>query len=148
MQRTLALIKSMALVAGDYYRIIDIIKNSNLRIVACIGSASEANARDRHYFEELYAEHAGKPYYAGLISSVTQPIQATILILEGENAVADWRELMGNTDPSKAAKGTIRQAFGKALPHNAVHGSDSVESALREISIFYPGMINDINRFG
>ncbi|MDR3072970.1 MAG: nucleoside-diphosphate kinase [Clostridiales Family XIII bacterium] len=84
-----------------------------------------------------YAEHEGKPFYAGLIEYITSgPVVK--MIVSGPGAVAVARKLMGETDPAKAAPGTIRGDFGLVMDENVIHGSDSPESAEREIGIFFP----------
>lgn len=89
--------------------------------------------------EAFYREHEGKPFFEELCSfMVSGPICA--LILEGENAVRRWRDLMGATDPLKAEQGTIRAQFGLGMPDNAVHGSADLAAAEREIPFFFAGM--------
>ena len=84
----------------------------------------------------FYAEHEGKSFYNDLIAFMTSgPV--FIQVLEGEDAIAKNRELMGNTDPSKADVGTIRADFAQTIDANAVHGSDSEKSAIREIAFFF-----------
>ena len=84
-----------------------------------------------------YAEHEGKPFYEGLIAYITSgPVVK--LVLSGENAVAITRKLMGATNPKDALPGTIRGDFGLVMDANVIHGSDSPESATREIAIFFP----------
>ncbi len=84
----------------------------------------------------FYAEHRGKPFYDPLIEYMCSgPV--TVQVLEGENAVGVNRQLMGATDPSEAAPGTIRADFAQSIDANAVHGSDSPESAAREIAYFF-----------
>ena len=83
-----------------------------------------------------YAEHVGKPFYDGLVKFITSaPIVA--IALEGEDVVAQARRIMGATDPNKAEIGTIRADFGQMMSRNIVHGSDSVESAERELAIYF-----------
>jgi nucleoside-diphosphate kinase len=83
-----------------------------------------------------YAEHEGKPFYDGLITYITSgPVVK--MIVSGPEAVAVARKLMGETDPAKAAPGTIRGDFGLIMDENVIHGSDSPESAAREIGIFF-----------
>lgn len=83
-----------------------------------------------------YAEHEGKPFYDGLISYITSgPVVK--LVISGPDAVAVCRKLMGSTNPLEAAPGTIRGDFGLVMDENVIHGSDSAESAEREISIFF-----------
>lgn len=83
-----------------------------------------------------YAEHIGKPFYDGLVKFITSaPIVA--IALEGEDVVAQARRIMGATDPNKAEIGTIRADFGQMMSRNIVHGSDSIESAERELAIYF-----------
>ncbi|MDR2716230.1 MAG: nucleoside-diphosphate kinase [Coriobacteriaceae bacterium] len=83
-----------------------------------------------------YAEHEGKPFYEGLIGYITSGTVVK-MVVSGEGAVAKCRMLMGATDPSSAAPGTIRGDFGLVMDENVIHGSDSPESAVREIGIFF-----------
>lgn len=88
--------------------------------------------------EAFYAEHKGKPFYADLVTMMSSgPV--VVMVVEGNNAQASLREVVGATDPKKAAPGTIRAAFGKSVGENAIHASDSPESAEREIQFFFPG---------
>ena len=90
----------------------------------------------RELAERHYEEHKGKPFYAPLISYITSgPV--ICMVLEGENAIASYRELMGATDPAKAAAGTIRKVHAKSIGENSVHGSDAPETATREIAQFF-----------
>lgn len=84
----------------------------------------------------FYAEHEGKPFFEGLIKFMTSGPLVTV-VLEAENAISFYRETIGVTDPTKAAKGTIRADFAESTQFNAVHGSDSPESASREIAYFF-----------
>ena len=85
---------------------------------------------------DFYAEHKGKPFYENLVSYMTSgPV--IVQVLYGNNAIAKNRELMGATNPQEAALGTIRADFAESIDANAVHGSDSSESARREISYFF-----------
>lgn len=86
--------------------------------------------------EEFYAEHKDKPFFREMVKFVCSgPV--IILALAKENAVKEWRDLIGATDPKKASSGTIRALFGTSIGENAVHGSDSVTSAERELSMFF-----------
>jgi len=90
----------------------------------------------RELAEEHYGEHKGKPFFDALVSYITSsPVVA--MVLEGKNAVAAVRDMMGATDPQKAAPGTIRGEFGLDIGRNVVHGSDSPASAEREIGLFF-----------
>jgi nucleoside-diphosphate kinase len=89
--------------------------------------------------ESFYAVHKGKPFFEGLIEFMTSgPV--VVMILRHENAVDQFRELIGATDPSKAEPGTIRKTFGVSVQMNAVHGSDSVENAIKEADFFFSGI--------
>jgi len=93
----------------------------------------------RENAEAFYGIHAGKPFFEGLVSFMSSgPIVAAIL--EKENAIADFRELIGSTNPANAAPGTIRQLFAESFTANAIHGSDSDENALIEGSFFFSQM--------
>jgi nucleoside-diphosphate kinase len=131
MERTLILIKPDAMQRGLAGEIIHRLERRGLRIVAMkLMQVSEALAR-RHY-----AEHEGKPFFEGLIQYITSsPIIAAVF--EGKNAVEAARQTMGKTNPLQAAPGTIRGDFGLETGRNLVHGSDSPESAAREIGLFF-----------
>jgi len=91
----------------------------------------------REMAETHYGEHAGKPFYAGLVSFITSgPVVA--MVLEGENAIAGWRTLMGPTNPADAAPGTVRGDFATTIDENVAHGSDAPATAEREIGLFFP----------
>jgi nucleoside-diphosphate kinase len=90
----------------------------------------------RERAEAFYAIHAGKPFFEGLVEFMSSgPIVAAIL--EKDNAIADFRDLIGNTNPEKAAEGTIRKLYAESLTANAIHGADSDENAIREGSFFF-----------
>ena len=91
---------------------------------------------DRHHAEHFYAVHRQKPFFESLVTFMTSgPV--VVGILEKENAVADYRKLMGATDPAKAEEGTIRKMFAESIERNAVHGSDSDENADLESDFFF-----------
>jgi nucleoside-diphosphate kinase len=91
---------------------------------------------NRKQAEIFYAVHKGKPFYEGLVDFMTSgPI--VVAVLEKDNAVEDFRRLIGSTDPEKAEPGTIRKLFAKSVQKNAVHGSDSEENALKECDFFF-----------
>jgi len=89
--------------------------------------------------ESFYAVHKGKPFYEGLIEFMTSGA-VVVMILKHENAVNEFRKLIGATDPNKAEPGTIRKTFAVSVQMNAVHGSDSDENAIREASFFFSGI--------
>ena len=130
-QRTLSIIKPDAVAKNVIGEIISRFETNDLKIIAAkLITLSDSEAGG------FYAEHEGKPFYNDLIAFMTSgPV--FIQVLEGEDAIAKNRELMGNTDPSKADVGTIRADFAQTINANAVHGSDSEKSAIREIAFFF-----------
>jgi nucleoside-diphosphate kinase len=90
----------------------------------------------RELAEELYSIHRGKEFFEQLVNHVLSG-DVVAMIVEGDRAVARMREIMGATDPAKAKKGTIRGDFGSSITQNIIHGADSIESARREIPIFF-----------
>ena len=130
-QRTFSIIKPDATRRNLTGKINAVIEENGLRIVA--------QRRVRLTTEQakaFYEVHAGKPFYDELVAFMTsEPV--VVQVLEGENAVAHYREVMGATNPEKAAEGTIRKMFAVSMGENSVHGSDSVENAAREIGFFF-----------
>ncbi len=131
MEQTLSIIKPDAVKKGVIGKIIDRFESNGLRIAAMKKlQLSEKEAGD------FYAVHKERPFFGELVEFMTSgPIVA--MVLEGENAVAKNRELMGATDPKEATPGTIRADFAESIDANAVHGSDSLENARIEISFFF-----------
>ena len=132
--RTFSMIKPDAVKDGQSGSILKIIENAGFRIVAIkLTYLSSERAG------EFYAVHEGKSFYDSLKAIMSEsPIMA--LILEKENAVEDFRKLIGATNPANAAEGTIRKMFAKSLERNAVHGSDSNENAAIEGSFFFSNL--------
>ena len=131
MQQTLSIIKPDAVKKGVIGKIIDRFESNGLRIAAA--KKVQLNREDAGKFYEVHKE---RPFYNDLIDFMTSgPV--VVMVLEGENAVAKNRELMGATDPQKAEKGTIRADFAENIDANAVHGSDSLENAKIEIAFFF-----------
>ena len=130
-QRTFSIIKPDATLRNLTGKINAVIEENGLRIVA--------QRRVRLTTEQakaFYEVHAGKPFYDELVAFMTsEPV--VVQVLEGENAVAHYREVMGATNPEKAAEGTIRKMFAVSMGENSVHGSDSEENAAREIGFFF-----------
>ncbi|MCF8202111.1 MAG: nucleoside-diphosphate kinase [Crocinitomicaceae bacterium] len=124
--RTFTMLKPDAIENGHMGKIIDMIINAGFSIKAMkYTQLSEAQAK------EFYAVHAERPFYGELVEYMTSgPIVAAIL--EKDNAVADFRTLIGATNPAEAAEGTIRKAYAESIGRNAVHGSDSDENAANE----------------
>jgi nucleoside-diphosphate kinase len=130
-ERTLSIIKPDAVGKNVIGKIISRFEDNNLYLVA---------GKLVHLSDEMasgfYAEHEGKPFFNDLKKFMTSgPV--FVQVLEGENAVQKNRDLMGSTNPKEAAPGTIRADFANSIDANAVHGSDSVESAKREIEYFF-----------
>jgi nucleoside-diphosphate kinase len=131
MQRTLLLIKPDAVQRGLVGEIISRLEGRGLRIAALRLLRVDEELARRHY-----AEHADKPFFSQLVGFITSaPIVAAVL--EGPHAVEVLRQTMGATDPRQAAPGTIRGDLGLDITHNLVHGSDSEETARREIALFF-----------
>lgn len=131
-ERTFAMIKPDAVAAGKTDAIIQAIKDRGFTVVA-----QRELTLDKDTAEKFYGVHADKPFYGQLVNFITSG-PAVVLALEKENAVADWRELMGSTNPTQAAEGTLRKTYGTDIGHNAVHGSDSSDSAAQELKLFFP----------
>ena len=131
MQRTLVLIKPDAVQRGLAGEIISRLERKGLKIVAMKMLQMDKSMAERHY-----AIHQGKPFFPALVDFIaSSPLIAAVV--EGENAVEVVRRLMGETDPLKAAPGTIRGDFGLDIGHNLIHGSDSEENARQEIRLFF-----------
>ena len=130
-QRTLSIIKPDATSKNIIGKIIDRFEENDLKVVA--GKLIHMNETKAAGF---YAEHEGRPFFPNLVEYMTSA-PVFVQVLEGDNAVLKNRELMGATNPSDADPGTIRADFAETIDANAVHGSDSPESAAREISYFF-----------
>ena len=130
-ERTLSIIKPDAVKKNVIGQILARFETAGLRVVAArMMFLSRAEA------EGFYAVHRGRPFFNDLVAFMTSgPV--LVQVLEGENAIARNRELMGATDPKKAAKGTIRADFADSIDANAVHGSDGPETASTEIAYFF-----------
>jgi nucleoside-diphosphate kinase len=131
-ERTLSIIKPDAVKKNAIGRILARFEAAGLRIIAArmmLLSRTEA--------EGFYAVHRERPFFRDLVAFMTSgPV--LVQVLEGESAIARNRELMGATDPKKAARGTIRADFADSIDANAVHGSDSLDTAQTEIAYFFP----------
>ena len=131
MERTLILIKPDAMQRGLAGEILARLERRGLRIAGL-----KLMQVDRALAERHYGEHAGKPFYEGLVAYITAcPIVAAVL--EGTDAVEAVRSSMGKTNPRDSAPGTIRGDFGLEIGRNLIHGSDSTESAAREVAFFF-----------
>ena len=130
-QRTLSIIKPDATSKNIIGKIIDRFEENGLKVVA-----GKLIHMDQAKAAGFYAEHEGRPFFPNLVEYMTSA-PVFVQVLEGENAVLKNRELMGATNPSEADPGTIRADFAETIDANAVHGSDSSDSAAREISYFF-----------
>ena len=133
LERTLAIIKPDAVARGLTGEILKRIHEAGFQIVA-IKSVRLSKAEA----EGFYAVHRGRPFFEPLTEFMSSG-KAVPLVLEAEGAIARWREVMGATDPAKAAPGTIRRDFGSSIQNNCTHGSDAPETAAFEISYFFSG---------
>jgi nucleoside-diphosphate kinase len=133
-ERTLSIIKPDAVAKNVIGKIYSRFETNGLRVVAArMMWLSQGEA------EGFYAVHRERPFFKDLVSfMVSGPVM--VQVLEGENAIAKNRELMGATDPKKAAPGTIRADFAESIDANAVHGSDGPDTARQEIAFFFPQM--------
>jgi nucleoside-diphosphate kinase len=132
-ERTFGIIKPDAVANGHVGAILTLIKDAGFRLVGM-----KMLRLAKHQAEAFYAVHAARPFYAGLVTFMTEgPV--VVLALEREDAIAKWRELMGATNPANAAEGTIRKLFAENIERNSVHGSDAPETAAQEIPFFFTG---------
>ncbi len=128
---TFSIIKPNAVKKGVIGNIIEQFENAGLKV-----AAAKLTVISRKKCEEFYAEHKERPFFGELVDFMTSgPV--VLMALSGEGAVLKNREIMGATDPKKAAPGTIRAKHGDSVGENAVHGSDSVASAQRELALFF-----------
>ena len=131
LERTLSIIKPDAVTKGHVEEICERLNSNGLTIIK-----KQSLHLDREKAEGFYIEHKGKPFFEDLVTFMTSgPVQ--VQVLEGEEAISKYRDVMGNTNPQEAAPGTIRADFADSIDANAVHGSDSPESAKREIEYFF-----------
>jgi len=130
-ERTLSIIKPDAVAKNVIGKIYSRFESNGLQIIA-----SKMQQLSQEKAEGFYAEHKERPFFADLVAFMTSgPV--VVQALEGENAIAVHRDLMGATNPKEAAEGTIRADFAESIDANAVHGSDAPESAAREIAYFF-----------
>ncbi len=133
-ERTLVLIKQDGVARGLVGEVLGRIERKGFRIVAL-----EQRTLTREIAESHYGEHRDKPFFAGLVAFITSaPLVAAVI--EGNEAIVSWRSMMGATNPVNAAPGTIRGDLATETQNNVTHGSDSPESAAREIALFFPGL--------
>jgi len=132
MERTLAIIKPDAVKKRIIGRIIQRIEDEGFRIVEM-----KLLRLTKKQAEDFYLVHKNKSFYNSLTDFMSSG-EIVVMVLERENAISYWREVMGTTDPALAKPGTIRHSFGFSIERNAVHGSDSPETAEWEINFFFP----------
>ena len=133
-ERTFSIIKPDAVAAGNAGAVLSRIEAAGFRVVALrMRSLTRAEA------EGFYHVHAARPFFGSLCAFMSSG-RCVTMVLERENAIAHLREIMGATDPAKAAAGTIRKDLAASIERNAIHGSDAKETAAFEISYFFPGL--------
>jgi len=131
-ERTLSIIKPDAVAKNAIGQILARFEKAGLQVIA-----ARMTHLSRREAEGFYAVHKGRPFFNDLVEfMVSGPVM--VQVLEGDNAIAKNRDLMGATDPKKAAPGTIRADFAQSIDANAVHGSDAPETAAVEIAYFFP----------
>lgn len=133
-ERTFSIIKPDAVKAGNAGAILTRLEQAGFRIVAL-----RMRFLTRAQAEGFYHVHEGRPFFASLCAFMSSGPCVT-MVLERDNAIARLREIMGATDPAKAAAGTIRKDFAASIETNAIHGSDAPETARFEIGYFFPGL--------
>ena len=130
-ERTLSIIKPDAVAKNVVGQILSRFESAGLKMVAC-----KMQQPSQEQAEGFYAEHSERPFFKDLVAFMTSgPV--SVQVLEGENAIMTHRDLMGATNPKEAAAGTIRADFAESIDANAAHGSDSAESAAREVAYFF-----------
>ncbi|HVV91906.1 MAG TPA: nucleoside-diphosphate kinase [Hyphomicrobiales bacterium] len=131
LERTLSIIKPDATARNITGKIVDRIETAGLRVIA-----QKRLRLSRERAEGFYAVHRERPFFGDLVRfMISGPV--VVQVLEGDNAVAKYREVMGATDPKKAAPGTIRKDFAESIEANSVHGSDAADTAREEIAFFF-----------
>lgn len=133
-ERTLVLVKPDGVARGLVGEVLARLERKGFTLVA-----AQLRTLDRATAEAHYGEHRDKPFFGSLVDFITSgPLLAAVI--EGESAISAWRTMMGATNPVNAAPGTIRGDLATTMDHNVAHGSDSPESAAREIALFFPGL--------
>lgn len=133
-ERTLVLVKPDGVARGLVGEVLARIERKGFSLVAL-----EMRTLDRETAQTHYGEHVGKPFFAPLVDFITSgPLVAAVI--EGPDVIVSWRSMMGATNPVNAGPGTIRGDLATVTQNNVTHGSDSPESAAREIALFFPGL--------
>jgi nucleoside-diphosphate kinase len=133
LERTFAIIKPDAVTKGQSGGILSMVEGAGFRVIAM-----KMRRLSKQDAEAFYAVHRARPFFPGLVTFMTEGPVVT-LVLEREDAIAKWRDLMGATNPANAAEGTIRKRFAENIERNCVHGSDASETAAVEIPFFFAG---------
>jgi len=130
-EQTFAIIKPDAVAAGHAGQILSMIEKAGFRI-----RGMKMTRLSKQQAEGFYEIHREKPFFSGLVTFMTEgPV--VVLVLERENAIKHWREVMGATNPANAAEGTIRKRFAENIERNCIHGSDAPETAEVELRFFF-----------
>lgn len=132
-EKTFAIVKPDAVEKNHIGAILAMIEKSGLKV-----RALKMMHMTRPIAEGFYHVHKARPFFGELVEFMTRG-PCVVMVLEGENAISKWRDLMGATDPAKAAEGTVRKSFGANVGENATHGSDGADTAKFEIGFFFPG---------
>ena len=131
LEQTFAIVKPDAVASGQTGQILSMIEHAGFRV-----RGLKMLRLSKQQAEAFYEVHHERPFYGGLVQFMTEgPV--VVMVLERENCIKHWRELMGATNPEKAAEGTIRKKFAKSVERNCVHGSDAPETAAVEIPFFF-----------
>lgn len=137
-ERTLSIIKPNAMKKNIIGQIVSTFEINGLKIAAL-----KKTSLSKDLCEKFYEEHKERPFFGELVQFMTSS-PVVLMVLEGENAIQKNRDIMGGTNPEEAKEGTLRKLYGDSMGENAVHGSDSSESARREIDLFFnPSEITD-----
>jgi nucleoside-diphosphate kinase len=131
LERTFAIVKPDAVAAGQTGAILAMVEEAGFRVVAM-----KTKRLSQREAEGFYAVHRERPFFVGLVRFMTEG-PAVVMVLEREDAIKKWRDVMGATNPANAAEGTIRKKFATNIERNCVHGSDAPETASVEIPFFF-----------
>ena len=132
-ERTFSILKPDTVEKHKIGEVVTLLEAAGLRVIAM-----KMMHMSKKVAEGFYAEHSARGFFGELVEFMTRGPVVT-MVLEGEGAILKYREVMGATDPAKAAEGTVRKKYGSNVGENAIHGSDAPETAKREISYFFPG---------
>jgi nucleoside-diphosphate kinase len=131
LEQTFGMIKPDAVTNGHVGKILAFIEENGFRIVGL-----KTRRISQHEAEAFYSVHKARPFFGSLVAFMTEG-PAVVMVLEREDAITKWREVMGATNPANAAEGTIRKMYAESIERNSVHGSDAPETAAVEIPFFF-----------